>query len=393
MKNNREIMQCFLCRGMTVEKNLLPKSKNTARLFSCDLNRFGYGGFKFMKKIIFLIAGLIFFGGFALNSAALSINFHKTIEPFFGANHGEAPPVPNHIQPFNTSMDMEEGPVSDEIVRERYQKIKDSEVTKHQGLSISKIRSLFHLTNTNKVAGLDYVSKYDPTEALGFCFGRSMAAHLIASKMGLPENDIRKLFVIGDLRSGYDPEWRFHVTTLVKGDDGDWYAIDPVMYRPLRMDGWLRNLQRIWDRNKKATFYITRPDAIMPDLNFVPDIEKETGENIIELSFDPLKNQGFDKKDIPGNIAKVFELSDEAVYKYFSDATEKENRFDFTQVTVNGASLDYHNYFADLTQNILSSPAEISGYAQASFTYSAPSIEMDMPVRKNLGSMKLHLFK
>lgn len=346
-----------------------------------------------MKKIIFLITGLIFFGGFALNSAALSINFHKTIEPFFGVNHGEVPSVSNHIQPFNTSTDMEEGPVSDEIVRERYNRIKDSEVTKHQGFSISKIHSLFHLTNTNKVAGLEYVYKYDPTEALGFCFGRSMAAHLIALKMGLSENNIKKLFVIGDLRSGLNPEWRFHVTTLVKGDDNDWYAIDPVMYRPLRMDGWLRNLQRIWDRNKKATFYITPPDAIMPDLSIVPDIEKETGENIIELSFDPLNKPGFDKKNISGNIAKVFEISEEANYKYFSDTGERENRFNFTHITVNGASLDYHNYFADLTQNILSSPAEISEFIQASFTYSAPSMDMDMPVRKDLGSMKLHLFK
>ena len=71
------------------------------------------------------------------------------------------------------------------------------------------------------------------------------------------------------------------------------------------------------------------------------------------------------------------------------DVGEKENGFDFTYVNANGKKLGYHNYFADLTADILSGPIEISAVEDY---YIADSRQAKSEM-VNLGSMKLHLFK
>ncbi len=351
-----------------------------------------------MRKTNFLTAVLAFLCSFifASNGAArVIIDFNETLDPFGSeVDFMDIPFVESPVIQASDDLVMDEqAPVEDDVVRERYYRIKKFDITKHQSFDINQIRTLFFNTDENEVAGLDYIYKYDPTEALGFCFGRAMAAHLIALKMGLKEENIKKLFVVGDLRSTREPEWRFHVTTIVKGPDNVWYAIDPVLSYAMRMDTWIGRVQSIWDRNRKAIFYITRADAIMPDMSFVPAIEEEKGENIIELAFNPLNKPGFDKKNIRGDMAPVFELSEEAIYKYFSDVGEREDRFDFTHIVVNGASLSYNNYFAELTENVLSSPMEEFLFAETYSFTSASTSPMDEPVRTNLGSMKLHLFK
>ncbi|MDA9951609.1 hypothetical protein N9D31_03435, partial [Oligoflexaceae bacterium] len=98
-------------------------------------------------------------------------------------------------------------------------------------LTLSEMNHVLSHVITHPVASLldpQNINKYDPQGVIGFCFGRSMAVHLAARKVGLAHSSIRKLFIIGDMRSGADPEWRFHVTTIVKGPNAEWYALDPI---------------------------------------------------------------------------------------------------------------------------------------------------------------------
>ena len=103
---------------------------------------------------------------------------------------------------------------------------------------------LFRALRDHPVASVNRLGSYDPKGLIGFCFGRSFAAYLIARQMGLQVAAIRNLFIIGDLRSGTDPEWRFHVTNVVKLSNGQWYAFDPIIpqTRPVPIAEWAKVL-------------------------------------------------------------------------------------------------------------------------------------------------------
>lgn len=223
-----------------------------------------------------------------------------------------------------------------------------------EGLSAAQREALWSAARSHPVAGLDALAKYDPTGIIGFCFGRSTAVHLFARAMGLGNAGIRKLFVVGDLRSGETPEWRFHVAALVKGEDAKWYAIDPIFPGPMEASEWNAQVREIWDKSEKAQFYLTDADAVIPQLERVPPPEQETGERIIELSFDPSRREGFSRVD--GFGERVYVLSGAQERRHFVEA----GRFDFRRVAINDAVYDYNGYFADLLQSMLNPQADAS---------------------------------
>jgi hypothetical protein len=221
-----------------------------------------------------------------------------------------------------------------------------------QALSLKQIASLHFQTANHPVASLANLKKYDksedPSEQIGFCFGRAMAAYLIARKMGLAPASIRKLFIVGDLRSGKDPEWRFHVTTVVRGSDARWYAIDPL-FQPIPVLQWIKKVQGTWDKKHQARLYLTSGSVVIPDLSQVPAVE--TGERLIEIAFDPLKVKGFSlSKLVQGAFAAT--RSTEAAY--FTDVYEKNeaDRFNFLSVRVNDHEFVYNGYFSDLLSDL-----------------------------------------
>ena len=279
---------------------------------------------------------------------------------FDGATSGHTQAVFSVAVPAMTGR-LVAAPVVD--IRAGYAALELGAAQKLSGLDEKQRAALYEATSTNPVAGLDYLDKYDPTGMIGFCFGRAMAAHLLARRLGLADDSVRKLFIIGDMREGADPEWRFHVTALVRGTDGLWYAIDPVMEKPREVNDWIRSVRAIWDKAQKTKLYITHASAVLPDLRVVPDIAKETGAHIIELSFDPTKKPGFAPLSAGFGIAadlksSVFELDGVAnVQRYFLDALGAgENAFDFESITVNGENISYNGYFKDLIAD-LTNPA------------------------------------
>jgi hypothetical protein len=221
-----------------------------------------------------------------------------------------------------------------------------------QGLSAQQRQQLFDTVFHHPVAGLDdgqKLKKYDPKGFIGFCFGRSMAVHLLARQMGLAEGSVRQLFIIGDLRVSAAIEWRFHVTALVRGDDGVWYAIDPLWGGPLAAAAWTASVQA-WDKDHKAHLYLAPADTVLPDLAMVPGPGQETGSHIIELSFDPAGKPGFSPMAELGE--GIFAVTSEAAAQYFRVVDSPVKAFDFESISVNGQTISYNGYFVDLMNDI-----------------------------------------
>lgn len=260
-------------------------------------------------------------------------------------------------------------------------------------------RTLFYSVYSNRVARLSSVQKYDPQGIIGFCFGRAMAAHLIARRMGLAAGSIGKLFIIGDLRSGNDPEWRFHVTAIVSGTDSRWYAIDPIVGRPLEINQWIRYVQSVWDRRGKANLYITPGSTILPDMRHIPPVEEEKGEYIIEVSFRPSAELGFLKAKRPFHIAPDLEElvvqpdSLQSAQRYFSDVWEEKYRFDFGRVVINGQSIGYNGYFEDLIADISQAPVYAGAVTADTAMKLAPRVYPEYPLRRDLGSIRFDLIR
>jgi hypothetical protein len=242
-------------------------------------------------------------------------------------------------------------------------------------LSLNQLQDVWRQAFNNKVAGLDdgaKLAKYDPTGIIGFCFGRAMTAHLLARRMGLKAESIAKLFIVGDLRSGANPEWRFHVTTLARGPHKRWYAIDPILDGPMPVEDWISRVERTWDKRRQAQLYLLEPSAIIPDLSQVPDPDKETGQRLIELSFDPTTHPGFTPEPALG--ARAYRLTAQAAQRYFSSVDETPS-FDFSGITINEGPISYNSYFDELLDDI-ATPRSVRSAAQA-----VRALAMEVPLK------------
>lgn len=202
------------------------------------------------------------------------------------------------------------------------------------------------------------VTKYDPDGVIGFCFGRAMAVHLAARKIGLDQRSIRKVFIIGDMRSGPDPEWRFHVTTIVRGPEGKWYALDPIASfgpkpRVLTVSQWSQWVRSIWDRPQpgKVDFtkiYMVQPDFVIPNLLRVPEAGAQNQVDIMSTTFNPSVKPAYAPIS---TFAKDFYAVrfNEQMKQFIGVREQGYDRYNFTAIKVNGSDpYSYNNYFHDL---------------------------------------------
>ncbi len=124
--------------------------------------------------------------------------------------------------------------------------ITSPEVGRRNHINVSQAEILYKAVANHPVASLRNYSKYDPrNEGIGYCFGRAMTAHLEAlwnPQLKVNNKAIRKLFALGKLQTGTD-SWRYHVTTIVKASDNGWWAIDPIMGKPIKADDWYSRMR------------------------------------------------------------------------------------------------------------------------------------------------------
>lgn len=233
-----------------------------------------------------------------------------------------------------------------------YEKLVKESPTKFNQLTSDQIKTLFKNVRNNPVTRVEMLSKYDPKGIIGFCFGRSMAAHLMARQIGLAKDSIKKIFTVGHLGNNGKLEWRFHVTTIVMGEivkgEKDWIAIDPGAPGPMTITKWLEWVHLVWDTDKKTTFYITPANAIIPDLSIVPDLNDESGEYLIEFKFDPQEHPQFFRR-IPKFESKIFFTRLIAADHYFALAKSDANHpFYMDKIGINDFEISYNGYFEDL---------------------------------------------
>ena len=122
------------------------------------------------------------------------------------------------------------------------------------GLTEVQLTELFEKVKHHPVADNDFYSKYDPDNVgIGFCFGRAITAHLEALLMGVAKEDIKKLWIVGHMQED-KVAWAHHVTTMVRGADKKWYAIDPNYSAPMPIAEWYKLLQMRYPKEKLQLF-------------------------------------------------------------------------------------------------------------------------------------------
>lgn len=268
-----------------------------------------------------------------------------------------------------------------------YEQLENSWPETTTRFSARQRQQLFDEVRFHPIARLGNLPKYDPKDVIGFCFGRAMAAHLLARRRGLARDSIRKLFVIGDLRTGPKPEWYFHVVTAVLGEDYRWYAIDPIMVFPIASGKpqlakeWIAKVHQIWDKNKKAHFYFTGPTSVMPDVQFDP--LGNTGEHIIETEFNPDSKIGFSSDFI--GLQPVYFMLAYLQQRHFM-ATDENEPFNFVGLALGEHYYFYNGYFEDLLKSMTKALKSRTESPLAK----APSIQISYPNdRFNLHSLRL----
>ncbi len=106
----------------------------------------------------------------------------------------------------------------------------------------------------------------------GFCFARAMAVHLKALQSGAVNGNVKKIWVMGDLNPPGKEFW-YHVATIVRTDNGEWYVIDPDTSQALPLHEWHSQMQD-WSIDGKMRLYVT------PAKNFLPsEMKKYTVED------------------------------------------------------------------------------------------------------------------
>jgi hypothetical protein len=82
----------------------------------------------------------------------------------------------------------------------------------------------------------------------GICFGKAVAVHLEAIRMGVDKDLIGKAWAVFD----EEFSWSHHVATIVPRAGGGYWAIDPLESRPIDASAWVDN----WS-SSGTTAYVT----------------------------------------------------------------------------------------------------------------------------------------
>lgn len=156
-------------------------------------------------------------------------------------------------------------PVSEanRLLLEEIQNYQPRSQTRAEGVDFNQAQQIIDLTKSNPITGWAGNSKYDPRGTLGFCFGRALYAHLELLRHGVSKDSIKKVFIVGPMKSG-GVDWQFHVATIVRAKDRQgWYAMDTFVGKVLPVEEWFKRFQG-YSTDNKLRLYITEPTKIGP---------------------------------------------------------------------------------------------------------------------------------
>lgn len=109
-------------------------------------------------------------------------------------------------------------------------------------------------------------AKYNlhPGVEIGFCFGRATYAHLMALHLGVLKDSIKKAWIVGPMNAGGNM-WDFHVTTIVRSENGVWLAIDSNGASAIPVDEWYKEYAQ-YSTDGRIRLYITDANKFSVDL-------------------------------------------------------------------------------------------------------------------------------
>ena len=149
-----------------------------------------------------------------------------------------------------------------------------------KGISMNDAFEIFNQLGEHPTASLKQLNKYDPAGCFGFCFGRAVAVHLAAINRNIPNENIRKMWAVGNLKA-FQTEWLkiwevvvptdmhvwdFHVTTIIRSKDGGWWAIDPVLIAPVKAEVWFEIMHNM-NPDRDTQLIVSRPSrfSVFPE--------------------------------------------------------------------------------------------------------------------------------
>ena len=131
------------------------------------------------------------------------------------------------------------------------------------------LQTIYEHVKHHPVAALCHLPQWDPTGIIGYCFGRAMAAHLEAMVHGISERRMMKLFALGrfvSIEGNSKERWSYHVATIVRASDNQWYTIDPRRPGPELISDWLEYWKTF--AADGVALYATHPRRLDPTLRY-----------------------------------------------------------------------------------------------------------------------------
>lgn len=128
-------------------------------------------------------------------------------------------------------------------------------------LSNRRIRKLYRALMKNDQVQESLCGTYGGSPQMGFCWGRGVAAHLIARQADLNTASVRKVWALGPLDGG----WSYHMTTIVRRDDGAWIALDPIFGREMPVEEWYATMRTQFDKKGTMRLFSTEATRFSPE--------------------------------------------------------------------------------------------------------------------------------
>ena len=145
--------------------------------------------------------------------------------------------------------------------------------------------ALIHSYRYHPVIGPKAVEQYQQTGvSIGYCFGRAYYFHRALQKLGVSDVAIKKAWIVGKIGDS----WQFHVATIVRSSDGDWWVMDTVnsaWKNGVRIKDWYL----YWKRNSssRTRIYFTNAEKFTPGLGAYDPVQLGYG---LDRSKDWYKN-------------------------------------------------------------------------------------------------------
>ncbi|MCA9506912.1 MAG: hypothetical protein KC505_00645 [Myxococcales bacterium] len=83
----------------------------------------------------------------------------------------------------------------------------------------------------------------DPTMQIGFCFARALHVHYLLRKAGIEQQDIFKVFALGDLYVD-GRFWGFHVAIVIRDHNAGYLVIDPMKEELSQLSEWMKWMEK-----------------------------------------------------------------------------------------------------------------------------------------------------